>query len=589
MKVVYNVETKKEAPIDLDEIIKSRALFQANSGGGKSYLLRKFLEQSHGKVQQIIIDPEGEFPTLREKYEYILVGKDGADIQIDTRYASLLAKKLMETGANAILDLYEMSTFERIRFVKVFLDALVNLPKSLWHKCIVVIDEIHVFAPESSKGRSESLESVAGLASRGRKRGYALVGATQKLSKFHKDVAAELNTKFTGRCVLDIDQKRAAAELGLKDHTELRKLKYEFYAFGPAISGEVIKVKAYKAETTHEDIGTAKEYKVANKSKIDSILSNFVELPKEAENQLKNEADLRKKINEQSIELAQLKRNKPAQDPGLLQRYHDEGYSKGTQNATREYAKKIKELEFYIKKLQTAFEGISVNANTYAKMKCIKEEKSDNGEFKGGMFNDGKKLLHHTNFPKVTIKQSYPTTGKEVNVTKYASQEFNKSINNMISEDLKLGRCERSIIETLAKFGKPCSKAKIGIFSGYSFTSGGFSNALSKLKTYGLIEYDSGDVTLTEAGLIEVGTIEPFPTDKDEVIRFWINKVGRCAGKILDYLSSVNEATKEEVGEQTGYSSTSGGFSNAISKLRTLSLIDADNGLLKVSSELYTE
>jgi len=227
-KIIYNVETKTSVFLDLDKIIKGRALFQANSGGGKSYLLRKFLEESNGKVQQIIIDPEGEFSTLREKYDYLLVGKDNADIQIDTRHAALLAKKLMETGNNAILDLYEMSPFERIRFVKVFVDALVNLPKSLWHPCIIVIDEIHTFAPESSKGRSESLESVASLASRGRKRGYALIGATQKLSKFHKDVAAELNTKFTGRCTLDIDQKRAAQELGIKDHTTLRNLDHEF-------------------------------------------------------------------------------------------------------------------------------------------------------------------------------------------------------------------------------------------------------------------------------------------------------------------------------------------------------------------------
>jgi len=234
-KIIYNVETKKPIVLDLDEIVKGRALFQANSRGGKSYLLRKFLEESNGKIQQIVIDPEGEFSTLREKYDYLLVGKDNADIQIDIRHAELLAKKLLETRADAILDLYEMSPFERIRFVKVFLDALVNLPKRLWHPCLIIIDEIHVFAPESSKGRSESLEAVSNLASRGGKRGYALIGATQKLSKFHKDVASELNTKFTGRCTLDIDQKRAAAELGLKNYRQLRDLKHEFFVYGPEI------------------------------------------------------------------------------------------------------------------------------------------------------------------------------------------------------------------------------------------------------------------------------------------------------------------------------------------------------------------
>jgi DNA helicase HerA-like ATPase len=59
--------------LDIQKVIEGRALIQANSGGGKSYLLRKILEESNGKVQQIIIDPEGEYSTLREKFDnYIL-------------------------------------------------------------------------------------------------------------------------------------------------------------------------------------------------------------------------------------------------------------------------------------------------------------------------------------------------------------------------------------------------------------------------------------------------------------------------------------------------------------------------------------
>ena len=34
--------------IDLDSLLNTRLLVQANSGGGKSWLLRRILEQSHG-------------------------------------------------------------------------------------------------------------------------------------------------------------------------------------------------------------------------------------------------------------------------------------------------------------------------------------------------------------------------------------------------------------------------------------------------------------------------------------------------------------------------------------------------------------
>ncbi len=98
------VETNEPVHLDIQRILEGRLLLQANSGGGKSYAVRKLCEITHGKVQQIILDPEGEFATLREKYDYILVGKDG-DIPINLRASELLARKLLELGTSAIIDL----------------------------------------------------------------------------------------------------------------------------------------------------------------------------------------------------------------------------------------------------------------------------------------------------------------------------------------------------------------------------------------------------------------------------------------------------------------------------------------------------
>jgi hypothetical protein len=41
--------------LDLPTLIETRLIVQANSGGGKSFLLRRMLEQSHGLVQHLII------------------------------------------------------------------------------------------------------------------------------------------------------------------------------------------------------------------------------------------------------------------------------------------------------------------------------------------------------------------------------------------------------------------------------------------------------------------------------------------------------------------------------------------------------
>lgn len=74
---VVGESSGKNVKMDIDTLLRTRLLIQANSGKGKSWLLRRIAEQLFGKVQVIIVDPEGEFATLREHFDYVLVGKGG--------------------------------------------------------------------------------------------------------------------------------------------------------------------------------------------------------------------------------------------------------------------------------------------------------------------------------------------------------------------------------------------------------------------------------------------------------------------------------------------------------------------------------
>jgi hypothetical protein len=64
--------------LDLEKILDGRLLVQGTSGAGKSWTLRRILEQTHGLVQQIVIDPEGEFVSLARHFDY------GTSANIDT-------------------------------------------------------------------------------------------------------------------------------------------------------------------------------------------------------------------------------------------------------------------------------------------------------------------------------------------------------------------------------------------------------------------------------------------------------------------------------------------------------------------------
>ena len=573
--IIFDMDTKKNVPVDLDEIIKSRMLLQANSGGGKSHIIRKFAEKSHGKVQQIIIDPEGEFHTLREKYEYLLVAKGNqADIQIDSRHAPLLARKLMETEADAILDLYELNPFERIRFVKIFLESLVNLPKNLWHPCLIVIDEIHTFAPESKSGRSESLSSVAALASRGRKRGYAIIGATQRISKLSKDIAAELNTKLIGRCSLDGDRKRAADELRIKESIILRKLKHEFYAFGPAISNDNILVKAHKTDTTHEEIGNIKQYIPANKSKINSLMKNFAELPQEAEIDLKTKEGLQLRIRELQAKIRQTEKSQqPKQnDPQIIEK----AYQRGLRDGERESKEIINTQEKYIQSIKRSASKI--------KQSIANLQSNTDHDFA---------LILQTG-PNIPEKLPRPEMMGRTPIEKDAQASVNldhgrlQTITASPTNNNSLGRCETQILIALKQKGTPLTKFQIAVIAGYSFKAGGFNNAISKLKTNGLIESQENQLVLTELGHLEVQEENTIPPTHEDILQFWTQKLGKCPASILRLVCQGGDFTKDYIAQMTNYSATAGGFNNGLSKLKSLGLITKEsNGNYKAAEELF--
>jgi hypothetical protein len=57
-----------DVSVDVPHLLETRMLVQSNWGGGKSWALRRLLEQTASCVQQIVIDVEGEFTTRLPRY-----------------------------------------------------------------------------------------------------------------------------------------------------------------------------------------------------------------------------------------------------------------------------------------------------------------------------------------------------------------------------------------------------------------------------------------------------------------------------------------------------------------------------------------
>jgi hypothetical protein len=241
------------ALIDLEELLATRLLVQGNSGSGKSHLLRRLLEKSAGQVQQIVIDPEGDFVTLADRYGHVPV--EGADHS--EKDIARLALRIREHRASVVLSLEGLEAEGQMRCAAAFLSALFEAPRDHWYPALVVVDEAQLFAPSgggevAEEVRRASLSAMTNLMCRGRKRGLAGVIATQRLAKLAKNVAAEASNFLMGRTFLDIDMARAADLLGMerRQAEAIRDLpRGTFLALGPAVSRRPISVAIGPVET----------------------------------------------------------------------------------------------------------------------------------------------------------------------------------------------------------------------------------------------------------------------------------------------------------------------------------------------------
>ena len=240
------------AMLDLEELLATRLLVQGNSGSGKSHLLRRLLEQSASQVQQVVIDPEGDFVGLAERFGHVVIDGDRSVAELET-----IAFRVRQHRISAVLTLESLDAELQMRAAAVFLNALFDADREHWSSALVVVDEAQLFAPAvsgdvSEEARKLSLGAMTNLMCRGRKRGLAGIIATQRLAKLAKNVAAEATNFLMGRTFLDIDMARAADLLGLERRQAeiFRELQRgHFVALGPALSRRPLPIRVGPVET----------------------------------------------------------------------------------------------------------------------------------------------------------------------------------------------------------------------------------------------------------------------------------------------------------------------------------------------------
>jgi hypothetical protein len=604
-KIVIGTAGGRNVGFAIDELLVSRLLVQANSGGGKSFLLRRILEQAYGKIQAVVIDPAGEFATLREKYGYVLVGEHG-ETPADVRSAALVAEKLLELRASAVCDLYSLKPDVRHTWVKLFLTAVMNAPKRLWHPVLFVVDEAHKFAPEKGEGESEAREMMLSLSSDGRKYGFCGIFATQRLAKLDKSLASELLNVLIGPTFMDIDLQRAHKALGIvpKDQAafneQMKTIRPgHFWALGRAISKTRLLVKIAGVETTHPEAGSGKYSTEPPPApeKVRAMLPKLADLPKEAEQKARTEAEFKREIRELKSKLSLSEKAKPAPvtiakaDPAQARTIQQ--LRSALEDVMRVLAKvTMKGFEgdaLKTEEIETALKKAAVEIGRLAAAKLTAQQKE---------FDALKKDLDRVMRKAKALLDADNTITVGVNVTKNEPVTISprtpiaaprvREPRAPVDGDVRLGRVHTEIAGILAGMYPQSMKVSILAALVGRTPGGSFSARLSELRSAGLLaDVGAGLVAATDKCAAEYAGIFQAPQSTEDVLRIWNPKMGEVHRQILAVLVDLGgePIAVDELAQRVGRT-PGGSFSARLSEVRSSGLIvDAGRGLVAANKE----
>lgn len=148
---------------------------------------------------------------------------------------------------------------------------------------------------------------------------------------------------------------------------------------------------------------------------------------------------------------------------------------------------------------------------------------------------------------------------------------------------------ERKILTALAQYPAGRTKTQVAVLTGYAVNGGGFNNAVSALRSKGWAEGGKEQLRATDEGLTVLGPVEPLPSGSD-LVTHWMGQLSKAERAALQVLLDAYPArlTKSDLAERAGYEANGGGFNNALSRLRTLELIEG-RGEMRASESFFQE
>lgn len=556
------------------------------TGAGKSSALRVIAEHLLDNKRRVaIVDPKGDWWGLKSSadgksagYPVITFGDfkepRATDVPINDRSGKHVAELIATGNRPCVLGFRGWMPAQLVRFWLDFAPALFNANEG---ELYVIIDEVHNFAPKGKifdPDAGKCLHWTNRIMSEGRGLGLTFFIASQRPQKVHNDTLDNCETLIAMRVA------HPAAREALKDWIDGNGDP----ARGKEVLATLAQLKRGEAWVWSPESGFGPErVQFPMFSTFDSFAPP--QLQKKVSQAGWSEVNLDQVREKLATVIAEAKANDPKELKAEISRLKQELVKKQPNVTNVSSVPDPKTIE---RAVRAATEPI-LQKLTLARLKAIRAAES--AKRMCGLASD----LHVAiaEIAEIDIPKAAPTPmPAPVRIQTPTIRATPARTNG--SADASLSNSQLKVLSRLVELlectgQSSVKKEQLAAWSEYSPTSGGYNNLLGSLRSAGYIDYPQpGMVHITDAGRA-IAQPENIPVSSDEMRERAKRVLNGSEAKLIDILHRSRETwSKEQLGQESGFSHTSGGFNNYLGHMRTLGFVEYPApGQVKAADWLY--
>jgi hypothetical protein len=220
------------------EVVTQAIAIIAKRRAGKSYLMRRLVEQLHLAGQQVVlVDPKGDQWGIRSAADgkapglpFVILGGERGDAPLEASGGEVVAQLVVKERVSAVLDLSLFRKHEVATFMTAFLESLYRLKAQETYRTpvMLVIDEADAIAPQKPQaGEERMLGAAEDIVRRGGQRGLGCVLVTQRSAVLAKNVLTQAEVLIALRTIAPQDLAAMNAWIDVHGTVEQKKTLME--------------------------------------------------------------------------------------------------------------------------------------------------------------------------------------------------------------------------------------------------------------------------------------------------------------------------------------------------------------------------